>query len=150
MASVRRFEDLEVWREARALVHAVYLATQRPAFARDFGLRDQIRRAAVSIPSNVAEGFERGGDREFARFLRIAKGSAGEVRTQLYLAGDLGYLSEADLTRLLADAERIARRLGALIRHLDRPTGVRDASADYAFGDPAQDLPTRDLPTRDP
>ena len=86
MATVSRFEELGAWQKARELVDRVYRMTASGELARDFALRDQIRRAVLSIPSNIAEGFERGGRAEFLQFLSIAKGSAGEVRTQLYLA----------------------------------------------------------------
>lgn len=82
------FEDLEVWKSARELANKVYKVTANGAFSKDYGLRDQIRRAVVSIMSNVAEGYERGGNQELIQFLSIAKGSFGEVRCQLYVAGD--------------------------------------------------------------
>ncbi|MEL6445389.1 MAG: four helix bundle protein [Bacteroidota bacterium] len=100
MAAFKRFEDMEAWQAARRLVGEIYAATNTGAFQRDFSLRDQIRRAAISVPSNIAEGFERGSDRDFARFLLIAKGSAGEVRAQLYCALDLGYLSNEEFQHL--------------------------------------------------
>lgn len=121
MATFRRFEDIEAWQLGRELTRRVYEATRSGAFSRDFGLRDQIQRAVVSITSNVAEGFERDSEREFVRFLRIAKGSAGEVRSQLYAALDLGYLDRDTFDDLYALATRTSRKLGALIRYL-RPT----------------------------
>lgn len=99
MATVGRFEDLEVWQAAKALTNLVYDLTDQQTFARDYGLKDQICRAAVSVMSNIAEGFERGSDTEFRNFLVIAKGSAGEVRSQLYVARDRGYAQEADLLK---------------------------------------------------
>src|SRR4029453_17073371 len=93
MATIEKFENLLSWQKTRQLTVSVYQATGRGEFARDFGLRDQIRRASVSILSNIAEGFERGGDREFLQFLAQAKGSCGEVGAQLYIAiiqGNLG------------------------------------------------------------
>ena len=86
MATFHRFEDIESWQKARRLARRIYELTGNGDFARDFGLRDQIRRAAVSIMSNIAEGFERDSRREFARFLDIARASTGEVRSQLYVA----------------------------------------------------------------
>jgi four helix bundle protein len=80
MARIERFEDIEAWQQARELTRAIYAVSNEGRFSRDFGLRDQIRRAAVSVMSNIAEGFERHGDTEFRRFLAIAKGSAGEVK----------------------------------------------------------------------
>lgn len=81
--TIRRFEDIQAWQEARVLASEIYRVTNSGDFARDFGLKDQIRRASVSVVSNIAEGFEKDSPREFVRFLRIAKGSAGEVRAQL-------------------------------------------------------------------
>src|SRR5437879_4913189 len=92
MATIVRFEDLDAWKTGQSLCNEVYAMTKRSEFAKDFVLRDQIRRAAVSILSNIAEGFERSGTGEFIQFLAIAKGSAGELRAQLYIAKDQGYI----------------------------------------------------------
>ena len=100
MATVRQFEDLNVWQDARQIVSAIYTVSKVRAFNADFGLRDQIRRAAVSTMSNIAEGFERGTRKEFIQFLNIAKGSNGEVRSQLCVALDQKYLSETDFNSL--------------------------------------------------
>lgn len=86
MSRIERFEDLEAWKGARALTGSIYAVTGTGAFSRDFALRDQIRRASISIVSNIAEGFERDGDKEFLQFLSMAKGSCGEVRVQLSLS----------------------------------------------------------------
>ena len=94
---IKNFEDIESWRKARKLTNDIYQTTATGKFMRDFGLKDQIRRASVSILSNIAEGFERGGDKEFSQFLGIAKGSCGEVRAQLYVALDQDYLSQETL-----------------------------------------------------
>ena len=93
MATIRRFEDIEAWKAARRLTQKVYAVSKCGDFRKDFALRDQIRRASISITSNIAEGFERDGTKEFASFLSIAKGSAGEVRSQLYVALDEGYIN---------------------------------------------------------
>src|SRR5512147_2126489 len=85
---VRNFEDLEIWKDARLLTKAIYKMTKDTGFAKDFALRDQIRRASMSVMSNIAEGFERGGNQEFIQFLYVAKASCGEVRSQLYVALD--------------------------------------------------------------
>jgi four helix bundle protein len=90
MANISKFEEIEAWCKARLLTKEIYAATSQGEFAHDFALRDQIRRASVSIMSNIAEGFERGGNKEFRQFLFMAKGSAGEVRSQLYIALDIG------------------------------------------------------------
>jgi four helix bundle protein len=90
---VKNFEDLEIWKEARCLTREIYQLTRDTKFSKDFGLNSQIQRAAISIMSNIAEGFERGGNQEFTQFLYIAKGSCGEVRSQLYVAVDQSYVA---------------------------------------------------------
>ena len=110
MAKIERFEDVVSWQKARELTKLVYRLSKAVEFGRDFGLRDQIRRASVSIMSNIAEGFERGGDKEFIQFLSQAKGSCGEVRSQLYVALDQEYLlaSEFDeITRLAVETSKL-------------------------------------------
>lgn len=109
-----RFEDLEVWRRSRDLAVSIYRLTAVGAFGRDFGLRDQIRRAAVSAMSNIAEGFDRYSVAEFQRFLSIARASAAEVRSQLHLARDLGYGSNEECTRLIAAYTELGRMIAAL------------------------------------
>ena len=116
--AVKYFEDLEVWKEARRLTKEIYAATQDAKFSKDFGLRDQIRRAAVSVMSNIAEGFERGGNQEFIQFLYIAKGSCGEVRSQLYVALDQGYISRDQFDQMLNSFKRISGMLSSLIDYL--------------------------------
>ncbi len=118
MAAIERFEDIEAWQGARALVAATYRLTDQGSFARDFGLRDQTRRAAVSIMSNIAEGFERGSDKEFRHFLFMAKASAAEVRSLLYVALDLGYIDTQTHEQLSKQALRISRQLAGFIKYL--------------------------------
>jgi four helix bundle protein len=118
MASIRKFEEIEAWQKARELAKAIYAVTKDGAFARDFGLRDQIRRAAVSIMSNIAEGFGRGGNKELTQFLSIAKGSVAEVQSQLFVAQDVGYLNPTQFKALYEKAETTARLIGGLIRYL--------------------------------
>jgi four helix bundle protein len=118
--AVRRFEDLIAWQKARALAGAVYRATNEGPFARDFGLKDQIRRAAVSAMSNLAEGYERFNPAEFCTFLRIAKASCAEVRSQLYVAFDAGHLNESRFSELLQMAEEVGRLVGGLRASVDR------------------------------
>jgi len=96
MTRIEKFEDIEAWQRARVLCREIYKVTAQENFGRDRGLCGQIRRAAVSVMSNIAEGFERGGNKEFLNFLSVAKGSAGEVRVQLYIALDAGFLSEPE------------------------------------------------------
>src|SRR6187455_1015360 len=95
MATILRFEDIDGWKMARDLTNDIYRVTSDGQFGRDFGLCNQIRKASVSIMSNIAEGFERDGNKEFCNFLSIAKGSAGEVRSQLYVALDQNYITES-------------------------------------------------------
>jgi four helix bundle protein len=99
---VSRFEDLLVWQKARALCVGVYRMSAKGGLARDFGLRDQMQRAAVSVMSNIAEGFDRNSRAEFARFLAIARGSAGELRSQLYIARELEYIGQNDSEQLMS------------------------------------------------
>lgn len=95
MARIERFEDIEAWKKSRALTKSIYDASKVGLFAKDFGLKDQMQRSAVSTMSNIAEGFERGGDQEFIQHLAIAKGSCGELRSQMYVALDQGYISQS-------------------------------------------------------
>jgi four helix bundle protein len=108
------FESLRVWHDARDLVSRVYSMTRASAFASDFALRDQIRRAALSVMSNIAEGHERSGNREFVHFLAIAKSSCGEVRSQLYVAEDVGYIRSSDAAELRGAAANLSRKIQAL------------------------------------
>jgi four helix bundle protein len=117
---IKRFEDLESWKKSRKLTNLIYEATGTGRFKRDFGLKDQIRRASISILSNIAEGFERGGDKEFLQFLAVAKGSCGEVRAQLYVAVDQGYLSQDLFETLSNEADEIGRLISGLMKYLSR------------------------------
>ena len=119
-SAVRSFEDLVAWQLARELVKEIYRETSSGNFSRDFGLKDQVRRAAVSVISNIAEGFERGGNKEFIQFLYHAKGSCGEVRTQLYLAWDLDYLTDDTFQRLYELVRRTGEIISGLIRYLGK------------------------------
>ena len=126
MATVKQFEDLRVWQEARGLVNEVYKVTKQGPFRRDFSLRDQITRAAVSSMSNIAEGFERGSRREFIQFLNVAKGSTGEVRSQLYVALDQEYVDQKMFEKLRDSALTVSRRLAKFIRYLESyPSNAR-------------------------
>lgn len=111
---VERFEDLIAWQKARQLTVEIYLITVRGEFAKDFGLRDQIRRAAVSVMSNIAEGFDRGSRGEFHQFLVIAKASCAEVRSQLYVAQDVGYITQEIFINLKSSADKLSRIIGGL------------------------------------
>ena len=105
MATIKRFEEIKAWQEARELARLVYGVTRNGPLAKDFGLKDQIQRAAVSVGSNIAEGFARNGNKEFVKFLWIAKGSATEVQSQLYTAKDIGYISDVDFNAVYSKAE---------------------------------------------
>jgi len=109
---------MQVWQEGRELVRAVYAVAKKGPFARDFGLRDQIQRASVSVCSNIAEGYERSGNKEFAKFLWIAKGSAGEVASQLYHAIDLGYITQSEFDTLYDAANTLCAKIYRLIAAL--------------------------------
>jgi four helix bundle protein len=123
MATVQQFEDLHVWQEARALVREVYKVVAQGSFIRDFGLRDQITRAAISCMSNIAEGFERGSKKEFIQFLNIAKASNGEVRSQLYVAMDQKYFDEKTFETLREAAIALSQRLSKFISYLESYPG---------------------------
>jgi four helix bundle protein len=118
MATFKSFDEIEAWQQARELTRFVYAASGRGAFGRDFGLRDQIRRAAVSALSNIAEGFGRGGVREFIQFLRVARGSTSEVGAQLYVAFDQGYLTDEEFRQLQGQATRAGSVISGFIRYL--------------------------------
>jgi four helix bundle protein len=122
MTRFQRFEEIEAWQRARELANAVYDASDDGPFARDFGLRDQVRKSAVSVLSNMAEGFERESRAEFIRFLTIAKGSAGELRAQLYIASDRGYLAPELSARLRNEAARVSKMLAGPMASLRRPS----------------------------
>ncbi len=123
MATVQQFEDLRVWQDARKLVNEVYQVTTLRGFGRDRDLGGQIRRAAVSTMSNIAEGFERGSKREFIQFLTVGKGSNGEVRSQFYVALDQQYLNKETFSALRGAALALSRRLARFISYLEAYAG---------------------------
>jgi four helix bundle protein len=116
---IQKFEDLIAWQHARKLTFLIYKTTSQGNFSKDFGLKDQIRRAAVSIMSNIAEGYEREGPNEFHRFLTIAKASCAEVRSQLYVAFDVEYLKKQLFEDLMQKGNEVARILGGLRKSVD-------------------------------
>ncbi|MEM9998966.1 MAG: four helix bundle protein [Bacteroidota bacterium] len=118
MATFTSFEDIQAWQLARTLTRRVYALTRDGAFARDYDLVRQVRRASVSVMSNIAEGFERRSRKEFHQFLSIARGSAGELRAQCYVALDAGYIDSKTFEELNEEARRIVRMLNGLMRHL--------------------------------
>ena len=119
------FEEMAAWQKARELTRRIYAVSATGRFRRDFGLVDQIRRASVSAMSNIAEGFERRGGREVAQFLSIAKGSLGEVKAQLYVALDQGYIDDSTFKELVLLASDAARLLGGLARYLRQKEEAR-------------------------
>jgi four helix bundle protein len=118
MATFSRLEDIQAWQKARQVTRMIYQATANGGFAKDYGLRDQIQRASVSIMANIAEGFGRHSDKEFANFLNIAHGSAAEVQSHLYVALDLGYVDQTLFDKLYALLEEISRMTLALAQRL--------------------------------
>jgi len=116
MSRIETFEDLEARRLARSLTNSIYDVNSLGDFSRDFALRDQMRRASISVVSNIAEGFERDGDREFIQFLSVAKGSCGELRAQLYIALDRKYISNQTFEELVSKAMELGRTVNGLMR----------------------------------
>ena len=132
MPTIVRFEDMEVWQTSRELTRQIYDLTHSEVFARDFGLSNQMRRASVSIMSNIAEGFESRTNTLFKDFLGRAKASAGELRAQVYVAKDIGYISETDFSQLIAICERCSRQISRFIQYLERqPNAIRDEGIEY-------------------
>jgi len=123
MSKVTQFEDLRIWQEARDLVKLIYQSINSdPIASKDWGFRNQIQTAVVSIMNNIAEGFERGTDKDFARFLDIAKASCGEVRSMLYLAEDLRYIDSNMSKDLRGKSVSISKGISALSKHLRSST----------------------------
>ncbi|MFW9262600.1 four helix bundle protein [Nostoc sp. CALU 546] len=117
---IEPFEDLKVWQKGIDLVKQIYLRTKEGELSKDFGLRDQLRRASVSIPTNIAEGFERYSRKEYLNFLNIAKGSAGEVRSLLRVALEVGYLDQPTYTQLSNQAMELSRMLSNQIQSINQ------------------------------
>lgn len=111
---IEKFEDFIAWQKARQLSRKIYQATNLPGFSRDFALKDQIRRSAISIMSNISQGFERGRAAEFHQFLSIAKASCAELRSQLYVAFDANYLSDSQFHELMSNATEVGQVIGGL------------------------------------
>jgi four helix bundle protein len=130
MATIKRFEDIEAWKKARELTREVYRHSMVGSFSKDFGLRGQMRRATVSIMSNIAEGFERGGTKEFIQFLSVAKGSVGEIESQLYVALDQSYIGADQFASLKSLAGLTKRLIGGLIGYL-RQSGLKGVKYKY-------------------
>jgi four helix bundle protein len=118
MATFKKFEDMQAWQKARQATRMIYELTAKGRFAGDYGLRDQIQRASVSIMANIAEGFGRHSDKEFANFLNIAHGSVSEVQSHLYIALDLNYIDQSSFTKLYELLDEISRMTLGLAQHL--------------------------------
>ena len=117
---IERFEDIVVWQKSRELVNIVYQVTvENEGFKRDFDLKSQIRRAAISVMSNIAEGFARRSDKAFASFLHIAHGSVAEVQSQIYIALDLNYINKAGFDKIYSMSDEISRQSQAFIKYLN-------------------------------
>jgi four helix bundle protein len=116
--TITRFEDIDAWQKARELARLVYQGSTHGDFSRDFALRDQMRRAAVSVLSNIAEGFGRGGNLEFRHFLSVAKGSVVELKAQLYVALDVGFLTQQQFEEVYSLATDAEQLIGGFIRYL--------------------------------
>lgn len=126
MTAITRFEEIEGWKTARQLTNVIYKFSEQGMFSKDYGLKDQIRRASVSVMSNIAEGFESRTDTQFINFLGHAKGSAGEVRSQLYVALDLKYISQQQFVEAYEFADKSSRQISRFINYLE--THPRDRS----------------------
>lgn len=144
MATFTRFEDMDVWRTARALTKSIYAFSATGQFARDFGLRDQMRRAAVSIMSNIAEGCDSRTNPMFVEYLGRARASGGELRCQLYIALDLAYITQEQFETLSAQCEKCCRQMSRLIAYLETQGAYRlreEPSLQYdAVAGSAEDL----------
>lgn len=117
---IRKFENLEIWKLALKITKEIYDLTGKKEFSKDFSLRDQLRRAIISVSSNIVEGFEKNNNNEFIRFLKIAKGSVGEVRNQLYIALVVGYISNQEFQKVNSHLENLAGQIGGFIQYLER------------------------------
>jgi len=117
---IRRFEDLGIWKLALKITKMIYDLTAKKEFSKDFGLRDQVRRAIISVSSNIVEGFEKNNNNEFIKILKIAKGSVGEVRNQLYIALAVGYISKEEFKKGNEELENLASQIGGFIQYLEK------------------------------
>ena len=120
MGTVKRFEELEVWKESRKLAKSIHECTSNTPFSKDFTLKDQIRRSSGSVMDNIAEGFDRDGNREFIHFLTISKASLAETKSQLYRALDFGYISNEKFSRNQELADLIGKQIGGFIKYLQQ------------------------------
>jgi len=134
MPTITRFEDIEAWKTARALTRMVYAMTEQGLFAKDFGLKNQIQRASVSVMSNIAEGFECRTQAKFIDYLGHAKASAGEVRSQLYVALDLSYVTQEQFDLAFDLADKSSRQIARFMDYLEthpQSRKVREEGSEY-------------------
>jgi len=124
--TIENFEDLKIWQEARRLTETIYAITRQPSFVEDFGLLFRIRGAMIEISSKIAEGYEKGGNREFSQSLAMARGYSGEVRSQLYLAMDLGYIEKGNCEALISELKNLSKMIGGFTKYL-RTVDGKDA-----------------------
>ena len=117
---INKFEDLNIWKLSLKITKEVYDLTAKKDFSRDFCLRDQLRRAIISVSSNIVEGFEKNNNNEFIRFLKIAKGSAGEARNQLYIALAVGYITKQEFDKVNEELQDLANQIGGFITYLEK------------------------------
>jgi len=115
----KKFEELPIWKLSLELTREIYDLTSKKNFSQDFGLKNQIRRAIISVSSNIVEGFEKNNNNEFIRFLKIAKGSVGEVRNQLYIALAINYISQKEFHKTNKNLENLANQIGGFIQYLE-------------------------------
>jgi len=128
---IKRFEELKIWKLALEITKEIYDLTNKKKFSKDFKLRDQIRSAIISVSSNIVEGFEKNNNNEFIRFLKIAKGSTGEVRNQLYIALIVGYINQKEFNKVNKELENLANQIGKLISYLEKFRKQRKKFAIY-------------------
>ena len=132
MPTIVRFEDIEVWQTSRELTRLIYDITKNEMFSRDFGLSNQMRRASVSIMSNIAEGFESRTNLLFKDYLGRAKASAGELRAQVYVAKDIEYIGEDDFSQILGLCVKCSRQISRFVKYLEQqPNAIRDEGIEY-------------------
>jgi four helix bundle protein len=117
---ITKFEDLKIWKLSLKITKDIYNLTAKKEFSRDFGLRDQIQRAIISVSSNIVEGFEKNNNNELIRFLRITKGSAGETRNQLYIALAVNYITQQEFDKTNKDLEDLVNQIGGFIVYLEK------------------------------
>lgn len=115
---IQKFEELNIWKTSLFVTKQIYDLTAKERFSKDFGLRDQIRRAIVSVSSNIVEGFEKNNNNEFVRFLKIAKGSAGEARNQLHIAFAVEYITNEEFKKVSSELEILSAQIGKFISYL--------------------------------